>query len=112
MSDSCCLLQHSLFRVFSYEAAVRDRTESESKLESLRENVDECTSTRVDLESKLMTLRDELEFENMAHDEVCYILLFVFRFLDICFCSSVPVWFFVSFRVIFSNRVKSLPPQE
>lgn len=54
----------------SYEVAVRERADSESKLESLRENVDECTSTRVDLECKLMTLRDELDFENLIHFEV------------------------------------------
>ena len=56
---------------FSYNTAVKERVEAESKLESLRSNVDECTATRVDLECKLMTLRDELEFENKAHAEVC-----------------------------------------
>ena len=46
-----------------------EREELERELRNLRENVDECTLTRVDLERKLLTLREELEFENMVHQE-------------------------------------------
>jgi len=53
-----------------YSLATKERAELEVKLESLRENVDECTVFRFDLECKLMNLRDELEFLNLAHEEL------------------------------------------
>ena len=55
---------------FRHNSAVGEREELERELRNLRENVDECTLTRVDLERKLLTLREELEFENMVHQEV------------------------------------------
>ena len=53
-----------------HNSAVGEREELDRECRNLRENVDECTLTRVDLERKLLTLREELEFENMVHSEV------------------------------------------
>merc|ERR1712242_323476 len=53
-----------------HNSAVGEREELDRECHNLRENVDECTLTRVDLERKLLTLREELEFENMVHSEV------------------------------------------
>merc|ERR1712110_864364 len=50
-------------------ASMQDKEDIERELKNLRENVDECTLTRVDLERKLQTLREELEFENIVHQE-------------------------------------------
>ena len=55
---------------FRHNSAVGEREELDRECRNLRENVDECTLTRVDLERKLLTLREELEFENMVHSEV------------------------------------------
>lgn len=58
-------------RLFSrYDTAVRERDELELELNNLRTNVDDCTIGRVDLERKLVSLREELDFDNMAHIEV------------------------------------------
>ena len=56
--------------MFRHNSAVGEREELDRECRNLRENVDECTLTRVDLERKLLTLREELEFENMVHSEV------------------------------------------
>ena len=74
-----------------------EREELDRECRNLRENVDECTLTRVDLERKLLTLREELEFENMVHSEVVnelklrvkiiFLLVADFHFLiGCCFC--------------------------
>lgn len=60
---------------YRHNSAVGEREELERELRNLRENVDECTLTRVDLERKLLTLREELEFENMVHQEVSFFFL-------------------------------------
>lgn len=46
-----------------------DTEDLERETTALRENVDECTLHRVDLERKLLTLREELEFDNIIHSE-------------------------------------------
>ena len=61
---------HLTPNIYRHNSAVGEREELDRECRNLRENVDECTLTRVDLERKLLTLREELEFENMVHSEV------------------------------------------
>lgn len=77
---------------------VHEREDLEGELKNLRENVDECTITRVDLERKLISLRDELDFENLAHVEV--------RDCARCFPPNLNV---VNFRSSMNSNLNLLP---
>ena len=64
-----------------------ERQELERELDNLRSNVDECTIGRVDLERKLVSLREELDFDNLAHNEVGARIESQF-FADLCSLSE------------------------
>lgn len=51
----------------------RLRTELDDELARLRKDVDDATMVRVDVERKIETLREELEYGRRLHNEVIYI---------------------------------------
>ena len=60
----------------------RLRTELDEELGRLRKDVDDATMVRVDLERKIETLKEELEYGKKLHEEVSlHEIYFLFVFV-------------------------------